>query len=264
MCKIQEGPSELTVASIRLSPPGAPSPDKDRLHQAVCDDAYAFRYSPANDLLLQQRRSSSEDVWIRLRHYIGRLGYWHETAAFRVQTAPQFASVLCNYEVRSIPYVGLNEQPHLKLDHDLRRLVERVFPNFRESPLCDELVSRLQGAEKLIEWFRSNELIPRPHAEVVVLDYFFTQGLKVMDDDFYIGCSKASCYCCALYFKHHPGKFLLRPSHGNTWLQWCLPQPFVGGENNTSNLNILRRMANETRAFAYAWLTNSSSSPQEV
>lgn len=34
------------------------------------------------------------------------------------------------------------------------------------------------------------------HAEILVADFIYTQGLAFFDNDAYIACSKAACCCC--------------------------------------------------------------------
>ncbi|KAK0888238.1 hypothetical protein LTR02_016500 [Friedmanniomyces endolithicus] len=227
------------------------------LHQKLCDVSYHFRYQAGYALLKQHIEASSEDTWTRVRHFIGRLGHWNRTAVSLARVAESFASVLQNYRIASIPYPDSGEKPRLTLDEDLKELVLRVFPNYRATPLCDRLVTRISRAENLLNWFRSNRLVPRPHAEVVAMEFCCSQGMHLVSSDRYVACSKPSCYCCSLYMSHHPGGFRPRPTHGNVWVLWCLPQLFHHDQSSTVNLGILRRMANDTRNFSKASLTNS-------
>lgn len=74
-----------------------------------------------------------------------------------------------------------------------------------------------------LEKYTSKNFAPRPHAEVVLLEHFYLNNLAFVCNERYIGCSKPSCYCCDLYIKFHPGKFIPRPCHGNIWANWCAP-----------------------------------------
>lgn len=68
---------------------------------------------------------------------------------------------------------------------------------------------------------RKNE--PYVHAEIQMLHHFHRQRLTFANGVAYIGCSKPSCYCCALYMHYHPQNVLRRPYHGNVWVKWILP-----------------------------------------
>lgn len=227
-----------------------------RRHIDVCEDAYLFRYEGRFAELRRRMQADAGDIWIRIRHFVGRLGHWHKTAACLIGLAPKFGFVFRDYGVRLIPQPYHDTRHILRLDEDLRELAFRVFPNFRGSPLGAELVEKIKEAGELIDWFRTNTLKPRPHAEAVILDFFFTRNLQFANDDRYIACSKPSCYCCTLYFKYHPGGFRPRPSHGNTWVQWCQPQSIDMPLETETSLSILRRMVNEITACTQASLTN--------
>ncbi|EQK99734.1 hypothetical protein OCS_04550 [Ophiocordyceps sinensis CO18] len=65
-------------------------------------------------------------------------------------------------------------------------------------------------------------LSPRVHAEVQLLDHFHAHRLSFAADDRYIACSKPACFCCRLYFRHHPARCVEPDSHGNLHLNWGL------------------------------------------
>ncbi|KAK0906836.1 hypothetical protein LTS16_009839 [Friedmanniomyces endolithicus] len=228
------------------------------LHQHLCESSYLFRYKDDYGLLKQHIKPTSKETWNRVRHFVGRLGHWHKTAISLARAAASFASMLPKFRVAAIPCPDLGIQAHFTLDEDLEALVLRVFPNYRGTPLCDRLVDRISRAKALIDWYRTNELVPRPHAEVVALEYCHSRSMHLVNDDRYVGCSKPSCYCCSLYIGYHPGAFRPRPSHNNVWVQWCLPQAFHLELSGTANLGILRRMANDTRDLLKATLTNGT------
>lgn len=224
-------------------------------HERLCEKSYKFRYQPAYEMLKREIADSSEDVWTRIRHHIGRLGQWHKMVASLVRDARSFALAVENYQVASIPPPEIGKRPSLTVDADLERLVLRGFPNYRGTSLCDELVTGISRSETPLTWFRSNKLVPRPHAETVALVFASSQGMRMVNDDRYIGCSKPSCYCCSLYMKYHPGGFRPRPTHGNVWVLWCLPQAHHLDQVDITSLSILRHMANETRDLTEAILT---------
>lgn len=189
------------------------------------------------------------DIWNLVRHFIGRLGYWRKCARSVVMRACTFSTVLRTVRVQSVEIPSLSQRNRLTLDEDLENLVLRVFPNLRGSAMCDQLTRKVQESRNLIDWFRSVDIVPKPHAEVVVLDWFSRNGLCFLDDDRYIACSKPSCHCCALYFQYHPGRILPRRSHGNIWVQWCVPLWEKSGSLKTCNLGILRLMTDATRTM---------------
>ncbi|KAM0714506.1 hypothetical protein Q7P37_009800 [Cladosporium fusiforme] len=221
----------------------------------LCRAAYDFRYSSLYESLKALIGSRPSDVLSRARHLMARLGHWQKTSMSTVACAPEFLTIIRSAVVRSVQPPRY-QKIRLQLDEDLQDLILRVFPNFKGSPMCDALLERIQRADSLIKWFRSantkTKAKIKPHAEVVMLEYFHMKDMQFINDDKYIACSKPSCYCCALYFRIHPIDAQRRPCHGNVWVKWTLPcweepspdKDFVSG--------ILRRMANTTRDISYA------------
>jgi hypothetical protein len=146
----------------------------------------------------------------------------------------------------------------LELDGDLGELAVRVFPNFRDTSLCDMLTQRLSQARSLLDWFRSSALMPRIHAEIVALQFYASQRMRLVNEDRYIGCSKPSCYCCSLYMNAHPARIRPRPTHGNIWVQWCLPSADPGQNTTMTDLRILGHVADCSRDVAQIALVGGS------
>lgn len=199
----------------------------------------------------------ASDLFPPARHLVARLGHWEKTSISLVVHAPQFLSIIRDAVVRSVQ-PPKNEKICLQLDQDLRNLILRVFPNLKESSMCDALLERMQRADSLISWFRSantrKKLKTRPHAEVIMLEYFYLKDLTFVNNDRYIACSKPSCYCCALYFRKHYLQTQMRPCHGNIWVKWTVPRWEELTPKTDAAIGILRRMADATREMSYASL----------
>ncbi|KAK6400561.1 hypothetical protein LTR81_024187 [Elasticomyces elasticus] len=232
------------------------------VHHEFCAASYNFRHSPSFAVLNQRIQRSNDDVFPRIRHFVGRLGYWHKTGTSLVRNARSFAPALSNARVEFIPWPVPEHQRRLALDGRLERLALRVFPNYRETSLCDELVSRMCQAQSLLMWFRTAKLVPRPHAEVVALHFLASRNIELINDDRYIGCSKPACFCCSLYMRLHPAGVQPRPTHGNVWVQWCLPRPLAMVESHSMELENLKHMTDESRSISQAALTNGLAPPR--
>ena len=207
---------------------------------------------------------SSGHQLTRVRHFIGRLGYWHKASLSLVRHSWMFADIIRSARVESIGAAeGYDPKP--KLDQDLERLALRVFPNFRSTPLCTALVHSISRSRDELVYDRPLEC--RPHAEAVVIDWFYSQRAKFVNDDRYVGCSKRSCFCCSLYIKLHPAKMQERPSHGNIWVQWRFPRSLSLSEktngDNTEEWGMIMRMTGETRHITQNMLTNAASFPRQ-
>lgn len=109
---------------------------------------------------------------------------------------------------------------------------------------------------ELQEQCQSDTWRPRVHAELVLLDFFWTQNLDFVDGDRYIGCSKAACYCCYHYIRTHPGCFVAPACHNNNWLNWKAPDIY-DSENEKlvkTREDILNEMAKRVRQDVFAQL----------
>lgn len=225
----------------------------------LCKAAYDFRHSSTYVLLKEVSESSKVGLLSSARHLVARLGHWHKSSISLVAHAPGFLTIIQNAAVRSVQPPAY-EKISLQLDKDLHKLILRVFPNFKGSSMCDALLERLQKADSLIQWFHSAnakaKAKTKPHAEVVMLEFFHMKGMQFVNDDRYIAGSKPSCYCCALYFHNHPLETHKRPCHGNVWVRWTVPRWEEFAEDKNAIQGILRRMANTTRDLSYASFQN--------
>lgn len=174
--------------------------------------------------------ASSEDVFQNLKHIIGRLGYHFRAAKSLVDAAKRMPSLFDQCEVKIVNTLKVPSAPPLKFNVDIQDIVPRMLP--AESAGVSQYQRALADMDNKFhvgDLFRKNchgpNFAPRPHAELVVLEYFYENQLNFLHQDSYIGCSKPACYCCDLYIRHHPGQFVQPSSHGKIWLNWKMPEP---------------------------------------
>ncbi|KKZ60941.1 hypothetical protein EMCG_04414 [[Emmonsia] crescens] len=208
----------------------------------------------------------------RLRHYIGRLAHHIRAANTLVSNASKLSRIFDRFSVRGITTPARAEW--------LPPIDEAAF---REKTLLDKVLVRMLPAKSTKLAFYQQELRkmdetaqlssrflipytdpsirPRVHAEVQVLEHFHEKALRFEDSDRYIACSKPACYCCKLYFRHHPGTFEEPASHSKIYLNWRPPDVNIkidsgganGEEDNESQIrqrNILNAMIQDIRKDA--------------
>jgi hypothetical protein len=107
---------------------------------------------------------------------------------------------------------------------------------------------------------------PRIHAELLLLEHFYHQNLRFVENDRYIGCSKPSCYCCDLYMKCHPGGFVTRACHGNLWINWRAPIPPIDNDEQARKhtAKMLNEMVKTVRRDAIGQLLSKQPRRQRV
>ncbi|KAM3422067.1 hypothetical protein BST61_g2443 [Cercospora zeina] len=215
-------------------------------YQALCHRAYdKFRHTDAQGRLEYLIEHDHDTLWTHLRHRIGRLGSFKRASRFLAKNAPEFANAIRNAKVKLI-----DPQPRVRtpisVEPDIKVLLTRVCPWLKQEDVLAQAAKKLETAEKKLKSFREHTLMPSVHAEVIVLNHFFSQGLRFADDDRYIGCSKPSCYCCSLYFDAHPGEFVQRPCHGNAYVRWSPPRS-RNGKLSTVTVEVLQSMTRDVQ-----------------
>jgi hypothetical protein len=139
----------------------------------------------------------------------------------------------------------------------LESIIVRMLP--ANSPDLDryrkmliEMDHRYQLSDRFLEHYTKRELKPRVHAEIQVLEDFYTQRRSFVGGDPFIACSKPACFCCLLYFRYHPGRFVEPASHRKIYLNWLPPGFDVGcdRENQNYRRDILNSMTRDIRMEA--------------
>lgn len=219
--------------------------DENIYYKDLCWKAYCFRTQPAARNLAQRAIHGSSSVWKHLCHYIGRLGSWYKAARFLSRKASIFVDILenCTVEVvpSEIPSVADPPTPMWELS----RLLSQAMPDGFDMSI-DRLedifgTSAIAAATADALRYQNRDLRLKTHAEAAMAHFFFSSGRRFIMEDRYIGCSKASCSCCALYLELHPGNFERRPCHGNTWIQWRFPG--LSNPPDPESVKLMRRMA---------------------
>ncbi|KLJ10751.1 hypothetical protein EMPG_13894 [Blastomyces silverae] len=170
----------------------------------------------------------------QLRHYIGRLGHHIRAANSLVSAAPKLRQILDGFSVRAITTPARAEwlppideaavREKTLLDKVLVRMLPAKSPQLefyqQELRKMDETT---QISHRFLIPYADSTIRPRVHAEIQVLEHFHEKGLQFEDSDRYVACSKPACYCCRLYFRHHPGSFEEPASHCKIYLNWRPP-----------------------------------------
>ena len=126
--------------------------------------------------------------------------------------APRLIHLLDEFEVKSIntpPRApGL---PPVDGKTRLDSIVRRMLPSgekdsvLRYQKALEDMDPVFNLTSRLLSIYQDPNLRPRVHAEILVLQHFYENDLVFEEGDKYIACSKPACYCCASYFRHHPG-----------------------------------------------------------
>jgi hypothetical protein len=226
-------------------------------HLSICTKAHALAKIIAHRQPTNSREVSQDhDDLYRVRHYVGRLSAWVRAARNVVVFGAQLSGILDNYRVRVVYPAAIVAPVSLILGEDFIVVLKRVLPNFRDQPILSEISTTVGSASDTTALFKGEKLKLKPHAEAMILDHFSVNNLQFVDGDMYVACSRPSCYCCKLYFDHHPMGARTGRHHGMLWIQWRLPRlpESVEGTVDHAALKVLRKMSDQVRADVLAAL----------
>ena len=218
-------------------------------HKSLCKEAYRLRQEPTVKMFLKHGREEKYNSWFQIHHYLARLGSWFRAAYSVVRLGYRFADVLAHFNVRHVRTSMRFDCTPLDFEADPQTILNRIFPNYKDTSILSNAVSRIQGASKLVKRYQLRPPIPHPHAESKILNHFFLHGFEFVKGDRYVGCSKPSCYCCKQYFHYHPAKAHIGRTHDNVWIKWSLPSPLIRkhGEVDRESLRMMRLIADTMR-----------------
>jgi hypothetical protein len=225
------------------------------LRSEICQLCYTSRHS-AEYTNLQIRAGSGQRSAKRfenIRHVIGRLNHTMKAVKNVVAAGIFLPALFDNFEVRQVKSSPRSSPPLQQRNPTLMDIAGRLLsdPNdiahYREA--LKEMDEKFNLSERLKDHCTSTEWRPRVHAELLVLDHFWTNDLDFVDGDRYIACSKPACYCCNLYIAAHPGLFKSPHSHNNCYLRWRAPDITDSSKTNLikTREDILNDMTKDIR-----------------
>ncbi|KAI1385223.1 uncharacterized protein F4822DRAFT_432072 [Hypoxylon trugodes] len=191
------------------------------------------------------------------RHYIGRLAHHIRAPKEVIADLSEMPRFLEQYHVRLLEPTPCNARPQAdsltELNSILKRMLSANDPRLREYAECLDLLDQKFDIAKLIqEQYDKKTFKPVIHAEIQILEHFWKNKLRFASRDPYIGCSKSACYCCHLYFQHHPSRPVKPRSHQMLYLNWGLAALPQGDKDSRYVLqrDILNKMVKTIRSEA--------------
>lgn len=200
-----------------------------------------------------------------VRHFIGRLAHHVRAPKHVIDDLSHLDRYLTSYDVRHIPKGEDIAPPKADGRTTLEQILGRMFTKgdvrLREYEENLPMINhRLSLQQQVVAQYNSPKFKPVVHAEIRVLEYFYENRLEFADNDRFIGCSKPSCYCCQLYFQHHPLRCVKPDGHHNVWLNWGPPalQKGVIDPRYIHQRDILNKMIPTLRQEALDQLDNKA------
>ncbi|KAM5521556.1 hypothetical protein FOXYSP1_15447 [Fusarium oxysporum f. sp. phaseoli] len=179
----------------------------------LCRAAYNARHAPQIATLEALRQElivapqGTAETFRSVKHLVGRLAEKIRTPANLVNDSLLLRPLLDSYEIRRVEAPVAAKIPMTdglrNLDSIIRRMLPADDPRLEDLAISDD-----------------EERQHNVHAEIQMLEEFHRNQRKFVAHDRYIACSKLACFCCKLYFKWHPGRFVEPECHQKTYLNW--------------------------------------------
>ncbi|KAI1850331.1 hypothetical protein JX266_004189 [Neoarthrinium moseri] len=177
---------------------------------------------------------TSQECWSELQHTISRIIAYHYSVQCMIRAREEWPALFENFEVHfipsSTPMERFKRNKSLSADGIVGRMTRKVkvIEQFRR------YVETLQGFDldqRIVSEYQNPSFRPVVHSEVLLLDWLKNSGRLAPEHFFngwmYIGTSKPPCTLCQYYFEEHQSGVAHRPSHGNLYINWRLPDVLV-------------------------------------
>lgn len=162
-----------------------------------------------------------------IRHTIGRLNHTMKASKIVVAVSVRLPNLFHDFIIKRKISTSVLPPPLKERNPTLVEIAGRMLsvPNDLTKYLeaLEELEQKFNLSTTLHNLCMSPNWTPRVHAELILLDLFWSQNLEFVAGDKYIGCSKPACYCCYHCIKAHPGNFAIPACHNNNYLKWRAP-----------------------------------------
>jgi hypothetical protein len=215
-----------------------------------CKASLDFESCPQLDRVIQAESSvTNYSDWAQVRHCIGRIGMWYRKAAILITFSSTYPHILDEATCQHLKLPKPTQLPEADAKTHLSGALKRMLPVDQQHKVAElhDTLTGLRGfdmEESFLDTFRKQKANLKVHAEVFLAEHFCSNKIRYLEDDKYLGCSKASCYCCSLYLRYHPDNLVVRPSHGNVWRTWCPPLMAVemSGVQAKRNLDLMNKV----------------------
>ncbi|KAJ4392036.1 hypothetical protein N0V93_005657 [Gnomoniopsis smithogilvyi] len=201
----------------------------------ICQCAYKVRKDSEMDLLLTLSGelgngeatipTTIAPSFRKVRHIVGRLAAYIRTVEAVLDDMHHMGDLLDVFKVAVVPrptcVPRLQADAHTNLSGILTRMLRAQDPDFTATFEYLSALDAQTGLEsQLKDLFDPEKTSPSVHAEIQMLHHFYDNDRKFFAYDNYIATSKPACFCCKLYFRHHPADYVEPDSHEKVYTNW--------------------------------------------
>lgn len=163
------------------------------------------------------------------------------------------------FELHHLGSGASSERPNTRAKLTLDGIANRMFS--KKSSESEEFRNLLQCMEesgsimqRVLEHYSDKNWRPSIHAELALLEVMHERQCTFYDDDKFIACSKAACFCCYHYICSHPGAFARPACHNKVHRNWKPPKSAFAAEDpqNLRQRDIMNNLTAEVRKAVVA------------
>ncbi|CAM1500509.1 Fc.00g096710.m01.CDS01 [Cosmosporella sp. VM-42] len=202
----------------------------------------------------------SKECWSELQHSISRTLAYLQSVKFILLAKDKWPELFRNFEVSFLESSVPMPRPYRNASQSADSIVGRLTRRQKDIDIFRNFVQELQvfNLDELIQReYKKESFQPIVHSEVLLLDYLdktdqleaasFFNGWK------YIGSSKPTCKLCNHYFGAHKSGIEHRPTHGNLYLSWRVPDVLVseGDSGDKARQVMVDRVLEKVRKDAF-------------
>lgn len=224
----------------------------------MCELSYAERHSPflgaEYDPVAQQRISEENQSRSGIRHYIGRFSTLKRATHFLVDAAYECPAIFQQFSLQHLAAGSSSRRPPARQKLTLDGIVNRIFSekSARSREFHDLLRSLNETGRimaRVLEQYSNTKWQPSVPAELALLEATYEKQCSFYDDDKFIACSKAACFCCYHYICNHPGDYARPACHNKLYLNWKPPDlcNIVSGAQAFPQREVMDRVIVEVR-----------------
>ncbi|KAL7918307.1 hypothetical protein ACQKWADRAFT_248955 [Trichoderma austrokoningii] len=199
---------------------------------------------------------TSMECWPKLFHTMSRILAYLHSVKFLLRAKREWPSLFQDPAVdflsssRSI--AKPDRQKSQRADEIIGRMTRKpkeieIFRSFVESLQIFNLDARIQKG------YKRDTFKPITHSEIILLNWLLKPGEDAPEKFFngwaYIGSGKPICKLCVHYFHTHRSNVEHRPSHGNFYPSWRIPDvfPYQGEEAQEQKQLMVTRVLEQVR-----------------
>lgn len=212
----------------------------------------------------QIRGYASKECWSELQHAISRLLAYPQSIKFMLLAKDKWPMLFRGFEISFIKSSDPVPRPYRNASQSASSIVGRMTRKQKDIETFRNFVGELQYMsldEAIKKEYKNDRFRPIVHSEVSLHEFLRRSGRLNPDSFFngwmYIGSSKPTCKLCDYYFKCyeeiHGVHVGYRPSHGNLYLNWRVPDVFAtdGTAGTQGREKMVRKILDRARKDAF-------------